>query len=155
MDWALMLQCLPVAVLAIGASAGLAVAIWSFAWPSVKGIVEVSFADATMVSGDIRESHQLAYQYEVGGVAYLGGNVKPWGNFNWQLDTPGHGRGFWREEIIWSQARDNAKWYRPGVTVQVYYCPFRPQWCCLEPGGFLLPIMLGAVAAVFYLVIFS
>jgi len=162
MDWLSYLPLLFSLGLGLVAGLTLGVAIWSLRWPFVKGRIEASFVDkesdwddesganATSVYQKESESLCLAYSYEVNAVRYMSGNVKPWGNSDWSLtsgggDWPGSGK------ILWSGARDDAKWYRPDAVVDVYYCPQRPQWACLEPGGFLIPFLLGAAATATYL----
>ncbi|MBL9216302.1 MAG: hypothetical protein JNG83_12565 [Opitutaceae bacterium] len=151
-----------VRVLGLSGVISLGVALWSLRWPSVKGRIEASFLDqetgwdTTVRGSDLivykreTESHALAYSYEIGGVKYLGANIKPWGNHEWSLRTgsneePDSGK------ILWSGARDTAKGYRPDAGVDVYYCPVRPQWSCLEPGGLVIPLFLTGVALVLYL----
>lgn len=162
MDWTLLAVWLVVLALAGTAVLLLALALWSLGWKSVKGIVEASVLDdpqdgpgGSVVRTDpmpygARESLALAYSYEVGGKKFLGSSVKPWGDYDWSLGYPNDVDGFWLERTVWSRARDLARWYRPGVVVDVYYCPFRPQWACLEPGGFVIPCCLGGTAAFFY-----
>jgi hypothetical protein len=135
---------------AVSAGLGFALAVWSLRWPSVTGAVEVSLLEPDLRGGQVSENHWLAYAYEVAGTKYLGSNVKPWGDFNWDIGYPDDADGFYQGRTFWSRARDLSKWYRPGAVVKVYYCPVRPAWACLEPGGFFIPLLLGGMAAFCY-----
>jgi len=156
MGWEAYLPLIFCWAVALVALVSLGFSIWSLSWPRVKGFVEVSFLDAetgwTRTGGTFHqkntETHQLAYSYEVAGVKYLGANIKPWGVSDWTLRSGGDDSD--SGQILWSGARDTAKWYRPGVIVDVYYCPARPQWSCLEPGGFIVPTLVGGVAIFVY-----
>lgn len=105
-----------------------AVGIWSRRWPKTAGIIKISVQDREWegerdrASFTIKRTEKLylAYAYEVLGQEYLSSSIKPNGDL---------GGG-----------ADQARWYREGKQVDVYYCPFRPQWCCLEPGGMIMPL---------------
>ncbi len=141
-------------LLALFACLLLAVAFWSSSWPSVKGRIEVSFLDqdtgwktasgaqGTTVYKKESESHVFAYSYEVRGRKFLGSNIKPWGVSSWNLTSGGDTDVADSGNTIWSGARDDARWYREGAVIDVYFCPYLPQWCCVEPGGFILPVLL-------------
>jgi len=136
----------------------LAIAIWSLSWPSVKGRIEVSFLEADPgtpiqvqaagleMSRRPEESHHLAYSYEVKGARYMGGDIKPLLNLGWAVRSGGR-----NGSIMWSAARDDARWYRPDAVVDVYYCPMAPSWACLEPGGFVTPALLVAGAIIVFI----
>lgn len=129
----------------VALSAGcFALGLWSLSWPSVKGTINVSILDSDRDNSE-RETFELCYSYVVNGQKFIGSNIKPWGNSNATVGTGDDTDGFYQGRTLWSAAREAARWYRPGVTVDVYYCPLRPQWCCLEPGGFLFPLFLAAV----------
>ncbi|HWA25228.1 MAG TPA: DUF3592 domain-containing protein [Lacunisphaera sp.] len=146
MDWGLLFSLLLVWAFVGAAGASLAIAVWSLRWPSVKGTIEVSLVETTVDSrARLSETHELAYSYTVRGANFLGSNVKPWGGGSGTVVDSDS------EKPLWSAARDNARWYRPGVVVDIYYCPMRPQWSCLEPGGFVLPLAFGGLGLVFYL----
>ncbi len=135
----------------------LVTAIWSLSWPSVKGKVEISFHDAqselAVEDGKFyrrnKEDHVLCYSYTVDGIEYKGTNIKPF-ETSWSLRGGGSDH-LDSGTILWSGARDTAKWYRPGVIVDVHYCPLRPQWSCLEPGGILIAVFMGVMGAVIFL----
>jgi hypothetical protein len=141
MDWERLLSVVFVLVLLGIASWGSILAYWSRHWPSVKGKIEVSLLDG--------DSHELAYSYMVDGRGFIGSDVKPWGSSNWRL-TGGDDDAAWKPgPSLWSGARDKVRRYPPGATVIVYYNPHNPKWSCLERGGFLFPLFLGAIAVIF------
>jgi hypothetical protein len=134
-----------------------AVGIWSLTWPSVKGKIDISYLDLESGWGlhgnklyrKNTEEHVFCYSYTVNETEYKGANIKPLIDFNWRLHTgdadyPDSGK------TLWSGARDTAKWYRPGAIVDVHYCPWRPQWSCLEPGGLFIASFIGAIWVVLF-----
>ncbi len=141
---------LPYIVAAI-AVAALVVAIWSLQWPRVKGTIDVSIFDreweieATGSETTIQNNGKfyLAYSYSVGGASYQRSRIAPLVEMNWQFSS----------SPDLSSARDRSRWYREGAVVDVSYCPFFPQWSCLEPGGFLVAFFLFAVAAILFFVV--
>src|SRR5262245_27065174 len=120
MDWEAYAPLVLLLILAGGAAFAFGVAIWSLSWPSVKGRVVVSILDKdsqwTSANGSYfkseSETHQLAYEYDVAGVKFLGANIKPWGDSAWALHTGG-GDEPASGKILWSGARDTSRWYRP------------------------------------------
>ena len=160
MGWETYLALIITFLLALVAGVSLGVAFWSLTWPSVKGLIEVSFvneepaASADLIDEALSgkdETHQLAYSYTVDGTKFLGANLKPCGGGSngWALRNYGL-NGLGSGNVVWSGARDAASWYHEGAIIDVYYCPRRPQWSCLERGGFLLPIVLSGFAAFAY-----
>ena len=129
----------------------LGLAIWSFTWPRVKGTVDISIFtqdwDADASGSEIvvqkRGKLDLAYSYSIHGTAFQGSRVVPLFDVDWQLfNSP-----------EFSRAHDLADRYREGAVVDVSYCPYFPQWACLEPGGFLAGILFGAFAAALYFIV--
>lgn len=131
------------------AATALGVAIWSLNWPRVKGTVTRSIYEPGDEAGEEGDRLHLEYSYIVAGVAYTGHRVSPLAGVTrlhpGMGDTPAS-----EGTANWSSARVNSRWYREGVTVDVYYCPRRPSWACLEPGGFLVAGVFAIVAAIFF-----
>lgn len=105
-----------------------AIGVWSRRWPKTTGTIKISIhdrewegeKDGTSFTLKRADKLYLAYAYELGGREYLASSIKPNGDF---------GGG-----------ADQSRWYGEGKKVTVYFCPFRPQWCCLEPGGMIMPL---------------
>jgi hypothetical protein len=136
----------------IGATtaATLGVAIWSLKWPHAKGTIDVSIfeREETGFSGPDgaprkRGKFYLAYSYSVAGVSFQGARIAPLVEIDWQFSS----------SPDLSSARDRAYWYREGATVDVSYCPIFPRWSCLEPGGFFVAFLLGAITAVLFFIV--
>ncbi len=130
-------------------SAGvLGVAIWSLYWPRVKGTIDVSIFDlewGTDLTEDgpmvqRRGRFYLAYSYNAMGRDFQGSRIAPLFEMDWQFSGS--------SEL--GNAKGKAQWYREGLKVDVYYCPLFPSWACLEPGGFILGISLGIIAAILF-----
>jgi len=124
----------------------LAIAFWSTNWPRVKGKIDISIYDREWASGsseaittfEKKGKFYLLYTYTVAGIAFQGTRLTPLVNIEWQFSG----------SADLGSAHGEAQWYREGLIVDVYYCPFRPEWACLEPGGFLGAALLGVVAIV-------
>ena len=129
----------------------LVVAVWSLQWPRVKGTIDVSIfdreweADSSGSDTTIQKKGKfyLAYSYSVGGTRYQRSRIAPLVDVDWQFSS----------SPDLSNARDRSQWYREGAVVDVSYCPFFPQWSCLEPGGFLVALLLSAIAAILFFVV--
>jgi hypothetical protein len=127
----------------------LAIGLWSRHWPKTKGTITISIFDTEWENtGDLskvalkkRDKFYFAYEFEVNGVVYACSQIRSNGDLDWNTSTSGL-----------SSAADKARRYREGQIVDVYYWPPWPKLCCLEPGGFTLPIILGLAGVLLFLI---
>ena len=87
----------------------------SLAWPQTTGVVLTSSLTEAfaMLEVSVPETHNLIYEYEVGGIKYSSNTI-----------AYTHIR----------KASENKEKYRVGLNVSVYYNPEKPKMSVLEPG---------------------
>lgn len=128
----------------------LAIAFWSVSWPRVKGTIDISIYDREWEASSSGNSttfekkgkFYLVYSYTVGALQFQGTRVSPLVDVEWQVSgSPDLG-----------SARGRSRWYREGLVVEVYYCPFYPKWACLEPGGFIFAALIGIGTVIWFCV---
>ncbi len=116
-------------------------------WPATKGRVVASFVEAATDDGDSSESAVFAYEFTVGGDAYVSTDVYPGWSLSWSTLIPGLGSD---RQIVRRFPLDSV--------VDVFYSPADPSRSCLFPGrlagpcvGLILSVLVGACALIYAL----